>query len=605
MSKYVNIGNKDFQFVRNDTYVDKSKLIVYMNQVLNTTRKYLCVTRARRFGKSIAAKMLNAYYDESVDSRYLFNDLQIAKDLSYNVHINKYSVIYLDVTEFTTKSSIRMDNVLEAMDRAIRNEVYNIYQNVIKDINDDLPDMLLKVVETTDKQFIMIVDEWDAICREIPNEDIVRQYVDWLRSLFKTSVSDRIFAGVYMTGILPIKQYNTQSALNNFEEFSMINPGPLAGYFGFTKEEVHSLTVQYEMNEDEIQKWYDGYQIGNQTEIFNPYAVMRAVQRHSIETYWTATGAYEGLLQYITMNFDGLRDAVVKLLIGESVKVNVMRFSNDMYEINSRDAVLTLLIHLGYLSYNREFQTVSIPNYEVHCEFERAIKDSNWKYIARTIQNSEQLLNDTLAGNEQAVAEAIELVHQDNTSILQYNDENALSYVVSLAYQAAHRDYEFVREMPTGKGFADIVLVPRHNVEKPAIVIELKFNKSPEDAIQQIKNNHYANALQNYTGNIVLVGINYDKKKKHSCKIEQLLYRNNIKIGQRNRSEKIGQRVADNVEKVFMMIKGKPEITRNELSAALNVAPSSIQRYINILKQSRIRRLGSDTKGSWEILEGK
>ena len=239
----------------------------------------------------------------------------------------------------------------------------------------------------------------------------MRQYVDWLRSLFKSSFTDRIFAGVYMTGILPIKQYNTQSALNNFEEFSMINPGPLAGYFGFTDSEVTYLADKYEVDKDELRRWYDGYQLGKLAEIYNPYAVMRAVQRQSIESYWTATAAYEGLTRYISMNFDGLRDAVVQLLVGDAVRVNVIGFSNDMHVVNNRNAVLTLLIHLGYLSYDKQSETVRIPNYEVRAEFEQAIQDTNWNFVAAAIQNSDQLVRDTLPRQCASANLKLEVIH--------------------------------------------------------------------------------------------------------------------------------------------------------------------------------------------------
>lgn len=540
MGMYINIGLTDFQSVRNDTYVDKSMLIAYMNSVLNTNRRYMCVTRARRFGKSLAAKMLCAYYDQSCDSRSLFTDLKMAHDASFEKHLNQYPVIYLDVTRFTSKVSLPIEQIVLAIDDALKDEVRRVYSDVTFSANDDLQDLLRNVVGQTGKQFIMIIDEWDAICRESNNDNVMRQYVNWLRGLFKAGAADRVFAGVYMTGILPIKQYNTESALNNFEEFSMINPGPLAGYFGFTKEEVHALSKQYQMDEAEIQQWYDGYQIGTQTEIYNPFAVMRAVQRQSIENYWTSTGAYEGLLQYITMNFDGLRDAVVQLLIDQPVKVDVVGFSNDMHVINNRNAVLTLLIHLGYLSYDRQTKTARIPNYEVRAEFERAIRDSNWTHLAQVIHNSDKLLQDTLAGNADAVGAAVELVHQNWTSILQYHNEEALAYVVSLAYMAACKDYTSVREYPSGKGFADIVFIPRRNVDKPAIVIELKYNHSAESGLAQIKRKQYADSLRDYVGDVVLVGISYDEKtKKHSCVIE--------KMGKLQSTDKVSDKACDKV----------------------------------------------------------
>lgn len=523
MDKFLKLGNVDFESVRKDEYVDKSMLIAYVNKVLGTQRKFLCVTRARRFGKSIAAKMLNAYYDESVDSSALFADLKIAKDPSYEEHRNKYPVIYLDASGFTSELTSDRQRVVHEMNDALSKELRRAYPDVPFEEGDTLPGLLLSIVGHTKKQFIMIVDEWDAICREMDNEEVMRQYVDWLRSMFKTSYTDRIFAGVYMTGILPIKQYNTESALNNFEEFSMINPGPLAGYFGFTKEEVIALSKKYHMNPDEIQTWYDGYQIGTMGEIYNPYSVMRAMQRQSIESYWVATTTYEGLKSYIMMNFDGLREAIGALLVGKEERVDVLRFSNDIHSMNSRDAVLALLIHLGYLSYNRENRCCRIPNQEVRQEFERTIQDAGWEIIARAISNSEQLLKDTLAGNEVAVAKTIESVHEDNMSNLQYNDENGLAYVVSLAYQTAHQYYKFVRELPAGKGFADLVLLPYRNVEKPAVVVELKYDKSAAGAIGQIKAKGYAESLKEYAGEVVLVGINYDKKtKRHECVIERI-----------------------------------------------------------------------------------
>ena len=523
MGKYINIGNAEFESVRKDEYVDKSMLIAYVNKVLGTQRKFLCVTRARRFGKSIAAKMLNAYYDQSCESHKLFHDLNIANDPSYEQHRNKYPVIYLDMASFMTRRDVATSRILDVINNELLAEIDRIYPGIDYHGSNDVLDRLYAVVGQTHKPFVMIVDEWDAICRDENDPDLMQEYVNWLRHLFKSNLADHIFAGVYMTGILPIKQYKTQSALNNFEEFSMINPGPLAGYFGFTRDEVEVLAKQHDMSAEEIKAWYDGYQVGTIGEIYNPYSVMRAVQRQSIESYWAATSTYEGLKDYITMNFEGLRDSVEALLVGQEERVNVGRFSNDMHVVNSRDGVLTLLIHLGYLSYNREKRTCRIPNQEVRQEFESTVQETGWEFFAEAVRNSEQLLEDTLAGNAEAVATAIEKLHDERTAVLQYNNENALSYLVQAAYESALRFYTFKRELPMGKGFADLVMVPRRHVHKPAIVVELKFDKSVRAAISQIKEKGYAESLKEYAGEVVLVGINYDKKtKKHECVIERL-----------------------------------------------------------------------------------
>ncbi len=608
MGKYINIGNTDFASVRKDEYVDKSQLIAYVNSVLGTQRKFLCVTRARRFGKSLAAKMLCAYYDHSCDSQSLFADLKIAQDSTYKDHLNHYPVIYLDASVFTTSLKSQGGQIVHEMNDALSRELAETYPDVPVDPADSLPAQLLSIVEYTHKQFFFIIDEWDAICREMGDENIMRQYVDWLRSMFKTSFSDRIFAGVYMTGILPIKQYNTESALNNFEEFSMVNPGPLAGYFGFTKEEVAMLSKKYHMCSEEIQTWYDGYQIGTMAEIYNPYSVMRAMQRQSIESYWVATTTYEGLKNYIMMNFDGLRDTVGALLVGKEERVDVLRFTNDIHSVNSRDAVLALLIHLGYLSYNRENRTCRIPNQEVRQEFERTIQDAGWEVIANAINNSEQLLKDTLAGNEEAVAKAIEIVHQENTSILQYNDENALAYVVSLAYQTAHQYYMFVRELPAGKGFADIVLIPYRNVNKPAIVIELKYNHSAKGAIKQIKEKQYIDALRGYTGDIILVGINYDKKtKKHKCEIERGLksVAINVAINQKSgdkcgdKSNSIGDK---NKKRILDYLATRSEVTSQEIAKVLGLGISRTKVYLSELTDAGlIIRLGANKNRVYKL----
>ena len=608
MGKYINIGNTDFASVRKDEYVDKSQLIAYVNSVLGTQRKFLCVTRARRFGKSLAAKMLCAYYDHSCDSQSLFADLKIAQDSTYKDHLNHYPVIYLDASVFTTSLKSQGGQIVHEMNDALSRELIETYPDAPIDPTDSLPAQLLSVVEHTHKQFFFIIDEWDAICREMGDENIMRQYVDWLRSMFKTSFSDRIFAGVYMTGILPIKQYNTESALNNFEEFSMVNPGPLAGYFGFTKEEVAMLSKKYHMCSEEIQTWYDGYQIGTMAEIYNPYSVMRAMQRQSIESYWAATTTYEGLKNYIMMNFDGLRDTVGALLVGKEERVDVLRFTNDIHSVNSRDAVLALLIHLGYLSYNRENRTCRIPNQEVRQEFERTIQDAGWEVIANAINHSEQLLKDTLAGNEEAVAKAIEIVHQENTSILQYNDENALAYVVSLAYQTAHQYYMFVRELPAGKGFADIVLIPYRNVNKPAIVIELKNSHSAEGAIKQIKEKQYIDTLRGFTGEVVLVGINYDKRtKQHECKIERGLksVAINVAINQKSgdkcgdKSNSIGDK---NKKRILDYLATRSEVTSQEIAQVLGLGISRTKVYLSELTDAGlITRLGANKNRVYKL----
>ena len=523
MGIYIDKGNGLFRQVRNSEYVDKSGLIAVINQTLFTEQKFTCVTRSRRFGKSMAAKMLAAYYDRSCDSRPLFADLQIASDHTFGEHLNKYPVIYLDLSAFSRR--FQKGDAVDYMERELIKDIRTAYPKVPVPRGADLMKYLLRIHAATGDTFIFIIDEWDSLLRECAQNpklpDQTDTYVNWLRSMFKDVLGMEVFAGVYMTGILPIKKYNTQSAMNNFLEYSMVEPGDMGQYFGFTKEEVKALAAKHRMDFDELEKWYDGYQIGPQPSMFNPNSVMQAVDIGRCRSFWAGTGAFEAIAGYIRMDFDGLKEDIVEMLAGGRAKVNTTKFSNDLSAIRSRDDVLTVLIHLGYLSFDWERRECYVPNYEVSEELANAVEETGWTTIVNALQQSERLLEATLRGDEQTVAALVEAAHAENTSIIRYNNENSMACVLAIAYYYAHGDYIFHREFQTGKGFADLVLMPRKNVQKPAIIVELKYGHSPEEAIAQIKERRYQDKVAEYTGDIVLVGISYDKEAKtHQCKIE-------------------------------------------------------------------------------------
>ena len=547
MGTYINIGNAGFQSARNGEYVDKSGLIAIINGTLFTERRFSCVSRCRRFGKSMAAKMLYAYYDKSCDSRSLFADLEIARDPLFEKHLNKYPVIYLDLSDFVTR--FKDETIVRRMDVELTEDLHKAYSDVPVEEDDDLMKYLIRIVEAKNQQFIFIIDEWDAICREFKaGTKAMDEYVDWLRRLFKGGRSSDVFAGVYMTGILPIKKYKTESALNNFIEYSMVTPRKLAQFFGFTKEEVRALAEKDSMDYDELEKWYDGYQVGDQPSMFNPNSVIQAIDSEWCESYWGKTGAYDAVAHYIRMNFDGLKDDVIQMLGGGRVKVNTTKFQNDMSVIESKDDVLTVLIHLGYLSYDRRTLECYIPNREVRGELTNAVEESGWTNVTKAIRQSEQLLQATLRGDEEAVALGVDAAHDEHTSILSYNDENSLACVLSLAYYYANNDYVIHRKLATGKaaikreqnqaclsftereharteskGFADLVMIPRKNVESPAIVLELKYNQDADTAIDQILRKQYPAKVAEYTVDLLFVGINYDKQQKtHQCRIERI-----------------------------------------------------------------------------------
>ena len=520
MGIYINKGNDDFRSIRKGEYVDKSGLISVVNNTLLSERRFTCVTRSRRFGKTLAAKMLYAYYDHSCDSHLLFSDLKIANVPSFEEHLNKYPTIFLDLTRFTSLTD--GTGMVENIERRLTEEIVETYADVPHKESDDMMDFLLRIANTTGERFVFIIDEWDAPCRIFnPKTPAMDRYVDWLRRMFKDVTAMQTFAAVYMTGILPIKKYKTESALNNFTEYSMVDPADMGSYFGFTKDEVLHLAEKYGIDFEELEKWYDGYQIGDELSMFNPNSVIQAVNRHRCRSFWASTGSFEAVAGYINQNFDGLKDGIVNMLAGGREKVDPTRFQNDMSIVFSKDDVYTVLIHLGYLSYDWQHNECYIPNKEVGGEMVNAVKENKWEFVAKALEQSEKLLEATLRGDADYVAAQLDEAHSEHTSIFKYNDENSLSCVISIAYYYARNDFYLIREMPTGKGYADIVFLPRKNVNKPALVIELKNNKSVRTAMDQIKEHNYPQQVEQYTGDMLLVGINYDEAtKKHYCRIE-------------------------------------------------------------------------------------
>ncbi len=382
-----------------------------------------------------------------------------------------------------------------------------------------LSEALERIYAKTRIGFVFIIDEWDCVFRENQKaEALHKKYLDFLRDLLKDQPYVKL---AYMTGILPVKKYGTHSALNMFMECSMVQPRGLAEYIGFTESEVKELCSRYDMDFEETRRWYNGYQFPGIPQIYNPKSVVEAMLSGIFANYWTATETYEALKVYIEMDFDGLKEAVVGMLGGGRSKVDPSHFQNDMSTFETRDDVLTLLIHLGYLAYDSVSQEVSIPNKEIADEFASAVRATGWQEIIRVLKDSEQLLAATIEGREDDVAQALDRVHAESASVLQYNDENSLSCAITLAYYSARKSYMMIREMPTGKGFADIVFLPICGNEMPAILVELKWNQEASTALDQIRDKHYTQAFEGYVGNIVLVGITYDKVSKcHACRIE-------------------------------------------------------------------------------------
>jgi len=524
MGNYLNPGNSGFKEIRRATYVDKSGLIGLVNSTIRTPQKLVCVSRPRRFGKSFAAKMLCAYYDRSCDSRELFDDLDIAQHDSYQDHLNAYDVIYVDMTDVI--GAVGIEGLISHIKERVTAELCKAYPEL--EVDPNFMSTLANAVELSGTQVFMIIDEWDAPVREAAHDAAFqRSYLEFLRLLFKNSAQTaKVLSGAYMTGILPIKKDRSQSAISEFQEYTMVDPAEYAPYIGFLEDEVRALCEQHDADFEQMKAWYDGYSFTGVPSAYNPNSVMTALRRKTYRSYWVKTSAADNLLEYLCLDYAGLSRTVAELLGGVAVQVDTDGFSNDLVTFHNKDDVLTLLIHLGYLAYDLDSETARIPNEEIRREFQKAIRGIDRIETITRVAASVKLIEDTTHGNAEAVAEQIEQVHAEWPS-LYYNTEQALRSTIKLAYFSYADHYLRFEELPAGSGAADVVYLPKQGSPYPALVVEHKWNQSATGAIQQIKDRHYPDALAGFGGEVLLVGINYDKDaalgcRKHACVIERV-----------------------------------------------------------------------------------
>ena len=526
MGRFFNPDNSAFQVALNsEIYVDKTGLIEYTNRVLCTKQAFICNSRPRRFGKSMAVDMLTAYYSKGARSAAMFDKLAISQSAAYKQQLNQYDVICIDVQWFwrVIGDSAKLIAYINA---EVVKEMRAAYPEVELSKDANISQAMSAINAATGNKFVVLIDEWDVLIRdELDKPEVQEAYINFLRGLFKGVEPTRYIALAYLTGILPIKVEKTQSALNNFDEYTMIEPKAFAPYIGFTEAEVKQLCERYNSSYETVKLWYDGYLLGDY-QVYNPNAVVSVMLWSIFQSYWSKTGSYEMIVPLINMDFDGLRSSIIEMLAGSPVPVDTHSFQNDMVTFNSKDDVLTLLIHLGYLGYNQAEGAAFIPNEEIRSELVYSVRDSKWNEMLAFQRDSAALLNATLDMEAAEVAAYIEKIHRDYVSVIKYNDENSLSSVLSLAYLSAMQYYfKLIRELPTGRGFADFVLLPKLQFANryPALVVELKWNKRAQAALEQIREKQYPESLVQYAGEILLVGISYDKKtKEHQCIIEQM-----------------------------------------------------------------------------------
>ncbi len=504
------------ELTNNEYFVDKSGIIEHFNKRIGTNSKFICITKPRRFGKTSVLNMLGAYYCKTYDSKNLFDTLEISRADTYKQHLNQYNVINLCLNALSDKGNTYEDYI-ELFKNSIRRDICKAYPHLA---NEEYYSISALLTATNDR-FIFIIDEWDYIFSHELYTEHHGDFLEFLRDLLK----DKPYvAFTYMTGVLPIKKYSMGSALNMFKEYTMLKDPFFEEYFGFTENEVETLCQkQSALTMDEIRDWYNGYQTRDGSRLYNPRSVVCALEDEACQSYWTRTGKMDEVLFFLKYNIGEVRDDVVKMVNGIPVRIDIVEeYSAGQTSPGSREDIYSAMIIYGLLSYSDG--ELRIPNKELMIEFQRALRDDDFGYVAELVRNSSEILDATLSKKGDIVASYLHNIHNSELPILKYNDENSLSCVVTLAYLSARNKYRVEREEKSGKGYVDFIFYPRRR-NLPGIIIELKADKTPQDALAQIQQKEYSEKLKKENVSAILaVGISYDTaRKEHECLIEEIL----------------------------------------------------------------------------------
>lgn len=514
-----NFKNNEFELISRDKYfVDKTYMINEINKLIGIKDRFVCITRPRRFGKTVNAMMLAAYYSKRADFKELFDRLKISESPSYLEHLNKHNVIYITLNELP-RANCTYQEFIENYTRDLIDDIIKTFPKIEIDKTKPLSKIFTQVYNESNESFIFIIDEWDYIFNNnlFSNEDR-ESFLQFLKDLLK----DKPYVELaYMTGVLPIAKYSSGSALNMFVEFNIMNDHQFDRYFGFTHEEVEDLCKkQNKLSMSELKDWYNGYRTCNGFQVYNPRSVALALNQGICQSYWTNTGPMDEILYYINNDIDAVKNDIVQMTSGIPVKVKLKGYGAEQINLNNRNQILSAMTVYGFLSYYDK--TLQIPNKELRIKFDETLEDKSMGEISKVIMQSNEMLDATLRKDTLTMERIIQETHDINIPVIKYGDENSLSCVVTLAYLAARDDYKIVREMPAGIGFADFIFYP-NNKSKPAFIVELKKDSTPEEALKQIREKRYALALKDYTGQKLAVGISYNSKTKtHKVKIEDI-----------------------------------------------------------------------------------
>ncbi|MDO4330552.1 MAG: AAA family ATPase [Lachnospiraceae bacterium] len=515
-------------------FVDKTQILEEIFPLIEEGSNYICITRPRRFGKTVMANMIASFLVKGEDSHRIFCDLDIARSEKYAKHMNQHNVIYISFNEipYGCKSYLQY---IERIQKGIIKDLKRAYSNLELEISDSVWDILREIHEYGGKEkFVFVLDEWDFIFhQDFVTEQDKKEYILFLSNLLK----DKPYVSLaYMTGILPIAKYSSGSELNMFLEYTMASEEKYSNYFGFVESEVDELYIRYlslnqepKVTREGLRTWYDGYHTMGGERVYNPRSVVASLLNNNLGNYWTSSGPYDEIFYYIRNNVDAVRDDIARMVSGTPVTAEVREYAATSMNLSTKDEIFSAMVVYGFLSY--ESGCVSIPNKELMDKFADMLKkEPSLDYVYRLARESERMLKATLAEDTKTMLSILEYAHDTEVPLLSYNNEADLTAVVNLVYLSARNYYRIEREDKAGRGYVDFIFYPEMDRNADCLILELKVDDTPEAAIQQIKDRSYALRFQGklgealkYTGRILAVGIAYDKaSKKHNCKIEVL-----------------------------------------------------------------------------------
>lgn len=515
-------------------FVDKSRILEELFPLVNKGNNHICFTRPRRFGKTVMANMVASFFSRGCDAGDVFQDLEIAKNHDYSKYRNQFSVIHISFNDIAGKCTSYEQYIRRIQERLIR-DLKGEYPDVPLYGEKDVVDILIDIYAANPMhRFIFVLDEWDFIFHQdfVTDKD-KKAYLLFLRSLLK----DRPYVLLaYMTGILPIAKYSSGSELNMFVEFTMAKSPAFSDYFGFTESEVTSLYKRYlkicdtpEISMDGLRTWYNGYYTASGDRVYNPRSVALALSYNHLENYWTSAGPYDEIYYYIEHNVDDVRDDLALMVSGIAVQAKIQEYAATSMKLQTKDEIFSAMVVYGFLSY--ESGRVSIPNKELMEKFTDMLrKEPSLGYVYRLAKASSRMLQATLDGDTETMAEILSLAHDTEVPLLSYNNESELTAVVNLVYLSARDTYRVEREDKAGKGYVDFIFYPEADKNADCIILELKVDHTPQEAIRQIKDKKYAlkflgrlGEKTRFSGRVLAVGISYNRVyKKHSCKVEVL-----------------------------------------------------------------------------------